>query len=159
MKKRHAIYTQSLYVPFLELPSYFPGSSTEDRRGRHQLFGVHPNDNVSQRIHDPDEASFSEMSQAFASESRITFSNVNPDYPASGQGIVEAAPSFQVSMLKPSGLSTTAPHNGGYRGLNYYRLSRVYPLSAEARLHIFYPRIVCEMLADIDRAIHEWKHM
>ena len=154
MTKRHAIYTQSLYVPFLELPSYFPGSSVEEH---HQLFGV-PNENVSDSH--PDEASFNEMSQAFVSESGNTLSNTNSDQfnPTPGQDpIVEATPSLQVVMLKPSGSSATAPHKGGYRGLKYHRLSRVYPLSAEARLHIVYPRIVREMFMDIDRAIHEWK--
>jgi hypothetical protein len=156
MTKRHAIYTQSLCVPFLELPSYFPGSSVEER---HQLFGV-PNENLSDSH--PDEASFNEMSQAFVSESGTTLSNTNSDQinPTPGQDpIVEATPSLQVVILNPSGSSATAPHNGRYRGLKYHRLSRVYPLSAEARLHIVYPRIVREMFMDIDRAIHEWKNI
>ena len=101
MSKRHAIYTQSLYVPFLESPNYFRGSSTEDRKG-HQLF----NENVS-----------------------------------------------------GSHLPDSAAKNERYRGLNYHRLSRVYPLSAEARLHIVYPQIVREMFTDIDRAIQEWKQI
>ena len=144
--KRHAIYTQSLFV---ELPSYLLGSSAEDRKGHYQLFGVYPNKHVfdSHGTH-LDEASFNEMSQAFVSEPGITLS----DSPTTEQVLVEAAPSLQV--LKPPGFSASR-----YRGLNYHRLSRVYPLSVEARLHIVYPRIVREMLTDIDRAIHEWKHI
>ena len=150
--KRHAIYTQSLYVPFLELPSYFPGSPAEDRK----LLGVHPNEDVQSDRH-PDEASFSEMSQAFVS---TTFSDDQiSSTTAQDRDLVEAAPSVQGLILNPQGFSATAPHNGGYRGLNYHRLSRVYPLSAEAKLHIVYPRIVREMFADIDRAIHEWKQI
>jgi len=163
MTKRHAIYTQSLYVPFLESPSYFPGSSTKNRQGRHQLSGVHPNENVSDnhRIHHPERVSFGQMSQPFVSDSGATLPNTNSDDQSSPttrrvlQDIEEAAQSLQV--LKPRA-STTVPHT---RGLNYRRLSRVYPLSAEARLHgkIVYPQIVCEMFTDIDRAIHEWKHI
>ena len=143
MSKRHAIYTQSLCVPFLETPSYFLGSSTEDRKGHHKLF----NEDISDS-HLPDEASFGEV---FVSESGTTLSNANSD----GQ----ISPNFghvplQVLMLKSPG---SAMKNDGYRGLNYHRLSRVYPLSAEARLHINYPQIVREMFADIDKAIQEWK--
>ena len=69
--KRHAIYTQSLYVPFLESPSYFPGSSTEDRKGHHQPF----NEGVSDS-HFPEEVFFGEI---FVSESGTTLSNANSD--------------------------------------------------------------------------------
>ena len=69
MSKRHAIYTQSLYVPFLETPSYFPGSSMEDRKGHpsHQLL----NEAVSDS-HLAEEVSFSKI---IVSESGTTLSD------------------------------------------------------------------------------------
>jgi hypothetical protein len=150
MSKRHAIYTQALYVPFLEPPSYFPGSPTEDRKGHpSQLF----NENVSDS-HLSDEIFFSKMPQAFVTESGTTLSNgrISPTI-----GLVPPSETpLQVLMLKFPGSAT---RNERYRGLNYHRLSRVYPLSVEARLHIVYPQIVREMFADIDRAIKEWKQI
>ena len=152
MTKRHAIYTQSPYVPFLESPSYSPGSSTEDRKGHYQLF----NENVSDS-HLPDEFSFSEMPQAFVSESEATLSNANSDGQISTIGrVLPSEKPLKVLMLKSIGSATK---NERYRGLNYHRLSRVYPLSAEARLYIVYPQIVREMFTDIDRAIQEWKQV
>ena len=145
MSKRHAIYTQSLYVPFLESPSYFPGSSTDDC----QPFIKNVSDS-----HLPDKTSFSEMPQAFASESGTTLSNANSDDQI--RRVLPSENPLQVLMLKSPG-STIKDER--YRGLSYHRLSRVYPLSAEARLHIFYPQIVRELFTDIDRAIQEWKQM
>jgi hypothetical protein len=148
--KRHAIYTQSLYVPFLESPSYFPGSSTENRKGHHQLF----NEGVSDS-HIQDEVSFSEI---FVSESGTTLSNANSDgqiSPTLGRVLPSEKP-LQVLMLKSTG---SAAKNERYRGLNYHRLSRVYPLSADARLHIVYPQIIREIFADIDRTIQEWEQI
>ena len=136
MSKRHAIYTQSLYVPFLESPSYFPG-------GHQQLF----NENVSDS-HLADEASFNEMSRAIVSESGTTLSNGRIS-PIIGLVLASEAP-LPMLVLNSPGSATN-------RGLNYHRLSRVYPLSAEARLDIIYPQIVREMFGDIDRAIQEWK--
>jgi hypothetical protein len=154
MSKPHAIYTQSLYVPFLESPSYFLGSSTEGRKGQLQLF----NEDVSDSYLS-DDVFFSEMLQAFVSESGTTLSNANSDGQISPSTIGRVIPSkkpLQVLMLKSLGSVTK---NERYRGLNYHRLSRVYPFSAEARLHIIYPEIVREMFTDIDRAIQEWKQI
>lgn len=148
MSKRHAIYSQSLYVPFLESPSYFPGSSTEDRKGHHQLFDEDVSDSLI-----PHEVSFCEI---FVSESGTKLSNANSDgqtSPTIGRVLPSEKP---LKVLKSPG---SAIKNDRYRGLNYHRLSRVYPLSAEARLHIVYPQIVREMFADIDRAIQEWKQI
>ena len=145
MSKRHAIYTQSLYVPFLESPSYFSGSSTEDD----QPFI----ENVSDS-HLPDEAFFSEMPQAISSDSGATLSNTNSDDQI--RHVLPSEKPLQLLMLKSL---ESATKNERYRGLNYHRLSRVYPLSAEARLHIYYPQIVRELFTDIDRAIQEWKQM
>lgn len=150
MSKRHAIYTQSLYVPFLESPSYPPGSSTEDRKGHYQLFS----DDVSDS-HLPDEVSFGEI---FVSESGTTLSNANSDgqiSPTAGRVFPSEEP-LQVLMSKSPG---SAIKNERYRGLNYHRLSRVYPLPAKARLHIIYPQNVREIFVDIDRAIQEWKQI
>ena len=151
MTKRHAIYTQSLYVPFLELPNYFPGGATQNRVGHHRLFGVHPNENIS----GPDRICSTEMSsQAFASDSGADDrSNSSARYFL--PDFVESAPSEEPLQVLTLALAVT-PH---HRGLNYHRLSRVYPLSAEARLHIMYPQIVREMFTDIDRAIHEWRYI
>ena len=148
--KRHAIYTQSLYVPFLDSPSYFPGDSTEHRKGHHQRF----NEDVSDS-HLPDKVSFSEI---FVSESGTTLSNANSDgqiSPTNGRDLLSEKP-LQELILKFQGSATK---NECYRGLNYRRLSRVYPLSPEARLHIIYPQIVREMFTDIDKAIQEWKQI
>ena len=157
LSKRHAIYTQSLYVPFLESPSYFPGSLTEDLKGHRQFFNENVSD--SHRTHLPGDIPFSEMLQAFVSESGTTLSNANSDDGQISSTIGHVLPPekpLQMLMLKSPGSAT---NNGRYRGLNYYRLSRVYPLSAEARLHIVYPQIVREMFTDIDRAIQEWKQI
>lgn len=148
MSKRHAIYTQSLYVPFLESPSFFPGSSTEDRKAHHQLF----NEDVSDSLV-PQEVSFSEN---IVSESGTTLSNANSDGqigPTLGRVLPSERP---LQALKSPG---SAIKNERYRGLNYHRLSRVYPLSAEAKLLIVHPQIVREMFGDIDRAIQEWKQI
>ena len=154
MSKRHAIYTQSLYVPFLESPGYFSGSLTEDRKGHQQL-----SFSDSHRTHLPDEVSSSEMPQAFIPESGSTLSNANSDDGQISATIGRVLPSekpLQVLILRSPGSATK---DRRYRGLNYKRLSRVYPLSAEARLHIVYPQIVREMFTDIDRAIQEWKQI
>ncbi|KAF8803718.1 hypothetical protein BYT27DRAFT_7259718 [Phlegmacium glaucopus] len=159
--KRHAIYTQSLYVPFLESPNYFPGSSTKNRQSRHQFFGPHPNESFfnSHRTHHPERVSFSQMSQAFVSDSRATLTNSDVQTSPTTRRVLQdiAASEQSLQVLKPRG-STTALHT---RGLNYHRLSRVCALSTEARLHgkIVYPQIVCEIFRDIDKAIHEWKHI
>lgn len=147
LTKRHAIYTQSLYAPLLESPNYFPARSTESRKGHHQLFGVHPNENV---------VSFTD----FVSDSGATLSTTNSDDRNSPTppNFLEAAPSEEpLQVLKPWGLAIV-PHKRPYRGLNYRRLSCVYPLSAETRSHVVYPQIVLEMFTDINRAIQEWKY-
>lgn len=156
MTKRHAIYTQSLYVPFLEPPSHIPGSSIRNQKA------AHPNETVSDSHH-LGGISFSQMSQTFVSDdSGITKTN-SDDYKDFSrcllQDIVEVAASEQsLQLLKPHA-SASAPHTGPHRGLKYHRLSRVYPLSAEARSHIIYPQIIHEMFTDIDRAIQEWRHI
>ena len=154
MSKRHAIYTQSLYVPFLESPGYFSGSSTEDWKGHQQLFNENVSD--SHRTHLPDEVSFSEMPQAFISELGSTLSNANSDDGQISATIGRVLPSEKPPQVLIPGSATK---DGRYRGLSYQRLSRAYPLSAEARLHIVYPQIVREMFTDIDRAIQEWKQI
>lgn len=159
MTKRHAIYTQSLYVPFLESPSYFPGNSLENRKEHHQLFGVHSYEEVSDshKTHYPERVSFNQMSQAFVSDSGATLPNTSSDDQSSVE-VVPSEKSVQLLTVKPRA-SEAAPYNGPHRGLNYRRLSRVYPLSAETKLHAVYPQIVCEMFTEIDQAIHEWGHI
>ncbi|KDR83525.1 hypothetical protein GALMADRAFT_235727 [Galerina marginata CBS 339.88] len=161
-KKRHAIYTASLFLPDFEQPDYFErawynsgdqpiSDATLDKMPEHEAMNFPFQQDPDQTIRQDFPELAVHLLDKDVSQSTLHGSNI---FETSTWGSMGLLP-FE-SPQHHSSPKATSPGLRLTHGLSFSKPSRIRPTLDLNPDKIVYPRIVLDLFAEIDKAIKEW---